>query len=120
MHSFKRTILLYELKQFSYALNDPNVKVRRYSRSDLTEPAPPHPPFQHQIRMQIRHLISQQQHKHHKRKHYLSKKPNKFDGNDRTPSPSSPQNGFIPTDNNNGKFAKKNNYCKSKKKKFIY
>jgi hypothetical protein len=101
-------------KQFSYTLNDPNVKVRRYSRSDLTEPAPLHPPFQHQIRMQIRHLISQQQHKHHKRKYHPSKKPNKFDGNeDRTPSPTSPKNGCIPTNNNNIKFAKKDNYCKS-------
>ena len=30
-----------------------------YTRSDYSEPPPVHPPFQHQVRMQIRRLISQ-------------------------------------------------------------
>ena len=34
-------------------------QVTHYTRSDYSEPPPVHPPFQHQVRMQIRKLISQ-------------------------------------------------------------
>lgn len=80
-------------------------QIRRYSRSDLSEPPSHHPPFQHQMRMQIRHMISQQ-HKHHKRKHQ-HKKINKSEDCDQS-SPKFQMNGFVP----NVKLVAKSDYRK--------
>ena len=96
------------MTQIDASMLDLCAKVRRYSRADVLEAPTPHPPFQHQIRMQIRHLISQQQHKHHKRK---LKKLSKSDNNGTAPT--TPPNGFllnISEDTNSDNIKVKNDF----------
>lgn len=82
--------------------------MRRYSRADLSEVPSPHPPFQHQMRMQIRSIISQ----HHKRKKFKRSHRNGSDES-RDPSPVSPEITSLTNLNLN---VKKSPYCKSIKK----
>ncbi|RWS13221.1 sodium/hydrogen exchanger 3-like protein [Dinothrombium tinctorium] len=58
--------------EIHHILNDfmfkPIKRYREYTRADLDEDLTTHPPFQHQMRMQIRHLISQNRKRKAKKK----------------------------------------------------